>query len=378
MNPVRRLALEWEHRALRAAFREYGGWLRPAWYGEGDAVTREVVMARTSVGVLDASPLGKIEVIGPDAAALVDFNSYTTLSTLKPGRIRYGFMLTESGFVYDDGVTAKLGEDHYLVSCSSGHVAGVAARLEEWRQDRFDPTRVIVHNSTPQWATLTATGPRARAVIAALGFVVDLAHMSFVDATFQGLPARVARVSFTGDLSYEVSVPTRLAGALYRAMLGAAKAEGGGQLGSEALLVMRAEKGYLIAGKDTDGVTMPQDLGVTGPRDKRNSEYVGRRSLFSQAACDGNRRQFVGLASKTLLPTGAHVTEAVNGKLRSIGFVTSSYHSPTLQRPIALGLIARGRARIGEAVDLYHLGHMHKAIICEPCFLDPEGARLHA
>ena len=380
MNPVRRLALEPEHRRLGATFREYGGWLRPAWFGEGEAIAREAVMARETVGVLDASPLGKIEVMGPQAGALVDFNSYQTISTLKPGRIRYGFMLTESGFVYDDGVVAKLADDHYLVSCSSGHVAGVAARLEEWRQDRFDPARVIVHNSTPQWATVTASGPRARATVAALGLGVDLdlPHMSFADTQFQGRPARVARVSFTGDRSYEVSVPSRLAGALYRAMLEAARGQGGGPIGSEALLLMRAEKGYLIAGKDTDGATMPHDLGASGPRERRTSEYVGRRSLFCEAARDPNRRQFVGLASPGLLPTGAHATEGVRGKLRSLGFVTSSYFSPTLKRPIALALIERGRERLGETLPFYHLGHMHKATICEPCFLDPEGARLHA
>ncbi len=142
-NPVRRLALEPQHRRLGAVFREYGGWLRPAWYGDGEAIAREALRARQTVGVLDGSPLGKIEVFGPQAGALVDFNFYQTISTLKAMRIRYGFMLTETGFVYDDGVVAKVDDQHYIVSCSSGHVTGVAARLEEWRQDRFDPAQVI-------------------------------------------------------------------------------------------------------------------------------------------------------------------------------------------------------------------------------------------
>jgi sarcosine oxidase subunit alpha len=167
---------------------------------------------------------------------------------------------------------------------------------------------------------------------------------------------------------------------LYEAMLAAAARLGGGPLGSEALLLLRAEKGYLIAGKDTDGVTMPHDLGAAGPREKRRSEYVGRRSLFSEAALDVNRRQFVGLAAEgtTPLPTGAHAVEGDGVRLRSIGFVTSSYFSPTLRRPIALGLIERGRARWGETVTLYHLGQSLKTTICAPCFLDPEGARLNA
>ena len=213
---MRRLALENEHRAVGAVFREYGGWLRPAYYGAGDAhseIQREAKLARGSVAILDGSPLGKIEVLGPDAGALVDYNSYNTISSLKPGRIRYGFMLTEGGVVYDDGVVSKVSDEHYIVSCSSGHVAGVAMRLEEWRQDRFDPARVVVHNSTPHWATLTASGPRSRDLVAGLGLGVDLAdaalpHMAFADCRFQGKPARVARVSFTGDRSYEVSVPS--------------------------------------------------------------------------------------------------------------------------------------------------------------------------
>lgn len=384
-NPVRRLVLEPQHRKLGAVFREYGGWLRPAWYGEGEAVAREALRARESVGVLDGSPLGKIEVLGPQAGDLVDFNSYNTVSTLKPMRLRYGFMLTESGFVYDDGVIAKVDDRHYIVSCSSGHVTGVAARLEEWRQDRFDPRQVTIHNSTAQWATLTATGPKSKSLVASLDLGVDfddsrLPHMSFVDGVFAGRPARVARVSFTGDRSYEISVPSRAAPELFEAMLAAAARLGGGPLGSEALLLLRAEKGYLIAGKDTDGVTMPHDLGVTGPREKRRSEYVGRRSLFSEAALGANRRQFVGLAAEgaTPLPTGAHAVEGDGVRLRSIGFVTSSYFSPTLRRPIALGLIERGRARLGETVALHHLGQSLKATICAPCFLDSDGARLNA
>ena len=387
-NPARRLALEPEHRRAGAVFREYGGWLRPAYYGAGEAheaIQREALLARRSVGVLDASPLGKIEVFGPQAGALVDFNCYNTMSTLAPRRIRYGFMLTETGFVYDDGVVAKIDDRHYIVSCSSGHVQGVAARLEEFRQDRFDPGQVQVHNSTPQWATLTATGPRSRELVAALGLGADLddavlPHMSFVDATFAGAPARVARVSFTGDRSYEISVPTRRAAALHAAMMEAATRLGGGPLGSEALLLLRAEKGYLIAGKDTDGVTMPQDLGVTAPRDKRRGEFVGKRSLFTANALREDRPKLVGLTVEgaTPLPTGAHAVETREGKRRSIGFVTSSYFSPTLRRPIALGLLERGDARMGETIAFYHLGESLRATISPLCAFDPEGSRLHA
>ncbi len=387
-NPVKRLALENAHRAAGAVFREYGGWLRPGWYGKGqpgDEIAREALQARETVGILDGSPLGKIEVIGPQAGAVVDYNSYQTLSTLKPGRIRYGFMLTESGVIYDDGVVSKLSDEHYVVSCSSGHVGGVVLRLEEWRQDRFDRHQVMVHNSTPEWATLTATGPRSRDLVAMLALGVDLSdgalpHMGFADGAFLGSPARVSRVSFTGDRSYEVSVPMGKAGALHLAMMEAGRKLDAVLLGSEALLLLRAEKGYIIAGKDTDGTTMPQDLGITGPRDRRAGEFVGKRSLFTENALREDRQQGVGLSvadGEPPLPTGAHAVETRGGARRSIGFVTSSYQSPVLGRPIALALVERGLSRMGETIEFLHLGTTRRATIAPVCAFDPEGTRIH-
>jgi sarcosine oxidase subunit alpha len=388
-DPARRLVLENEHRAAGAAFREYGGWLRPAYYGCADAeaeIQREARVARETVAIFDASPLGKIEVFGPDAGALVDFNSYQTISTLRPCRIRYGFMLTENGIVYDDGVVLKVSDEHYIVSCSSGHVPGVVMRLEEWRQDRFDPARVVVHNSTSQSATLSASGPRSKELVAALGLGVNLAddtlpHMSFATGEFQGAQARVARVSFTGDRSYEISVPASRATILWETITRVGREMDAVLLGSEALLILRAEKGYIVAGKDTDGTTMPLDLGVSGPRDKRQSEYVGKRSLLTENAVRADRRQLVGLtvpAGEVQLPPGAHSIEQSDGRRRSTGFVTSSYVSPTLGRPIALALVERGRARIGEEIELIHLGKAHHAVIAELCSFDPEGGRLNA
>jgi len=387
-NPVRRLPLEAEHRAAGAVFREYGGWLRPAFYGAGaatDEIRREGLQARETVAIFDGSPLGKIEVFGPQAGEVVDYNSYQTLSTLKPGRTRYGFMLTESGVIYDDGVVTKLADDHYVVSCSSGHVAGVVLRLEEWRQDRFDRSRAFVHNLTPHWATLTACGPRARSLVAALSLGIDLddavlPHMAVAAGSFEGVPARVARVSFTGDRSYEISVPLSKATALWRAMNEAGRPLDAVLMGSEALLMLRAEKGYIIAGKDTDGTTMPHDLGIVGPRDKRQGEYAGKRSLFMDNALDADRQQFVGLAvadGGAMLPVGAHGVEPAAGGRRSIGYVTSSYDSPNAGQPVALGLIRQGLARTGEEIEIVHLGKTRRARIVSPCFFDPEGVRLN-
>jgi sarcosine oxidase, subunit alpha len=389
VNPLRRLPLEAEHRADGAQMREYGGWLRPAWYGRDEperAIQREAARARDSVALFDGSSLGKIEIIGPDAAALADFHSYNRLSRLKVGRIRYGFVLQESGVVFDDGVTLRLAQDRFLVSGSSGHTDAVRTRLELWRQDRFDARRVVIHDTTAQWATLTVTGPRSRDLIEACGLDValddqSLPHMAFATAMFDGGPLRVARVSFTGDRSYELSVPARRAASL-RARLAEKLPEfGGGLLGLEALMILRAEKGFIVIGKDTDGTTMPHDLGVTEPRDSRTDEYIGKRSLFMPVANGPRRKQLVGLSvasEEPPLPTGAHVTSGAGRARRSEGYVTSSYFSPTLGRAIALGLVEDGRARIGETVSIFHLGAERRATITAPVALDPEGQRLHA
>ena len=387
MNPLRRLPLEAEHRADGALFREYGGWLRPAWFGKGGEaaeVTREATAARKGVALFDGSPLGKIEVIGPDAATFLDFIFYNTMSTLKPGRCRYGFILTEQGAVYDDGVLVRLDDNRFVVSCSSSHVQGVGLMLEEWRQDRFDRSRVVIHDATARYATLTVTGPKSRALLQAVGLGVDLddaalPHMALTWGKFGSEPVRITRVSFTGDRSYELSIRANRALPLWRALKEAGRAFDAVLLGSEALMILRAEKGYIVIGKDTDGRTRPMDLGVSGPFEKKRGEYIGRRSLSLPAAAD-QARALVGLHSPggEVLPPGAHAVERTGTGRRSIGFVTTSHFSTTLNRPIALALIENGAARMGETVELHHMGRSLTARIAPACAFDPEGGRLHA
>ncbi|MBK5568372.1 2Fe-2S iron-sulfur cluster-binding protein [Ensifer sp. SSB1] len=389
MNPLRRLPLEKEHRAEGAVFREYGGWLRPAFYGAGpseERIQEEARAARDGVALFDGSPLGKIEVLGPDAASFLDFIYYNTVSTLGAGRCRYGFILTEAGNVYDDGVLVRLDENHFIVSCSSSHVAGVHALLEEWRQDRFDRRRVFIHDATSEMATLTITGPRARALLETidLGVLLDdqtLPHMAVASGIFEGTPVRVARISFTGERSYEISVPADLAGALWSRLRREGEDFGVTLLGLEALMILRAEKGYIVIGKDTDGTSRPMDFGLTAPLEKKKVEFLGRRSLITEDAQRPDRRQFVGLEivdGKGVLPTGAHGIERNHSGIRSAGFVTSSYFSPVLQRPIALGLIERGLSRMGEIVEFQHLRELRRARIVAPCAFDTDGGRLHA
>lgn len=377
--PVKRLALEPQHRAAGAHLRAYGGWLRPAWYGDRDAIAREVRTARERAALFDGSPLGKIEVIGPDAERFLDFIYYNTVATLKPGRARYGFMLTESGKVFDDGVLFRLAADRFVVSCSSSHVEAVATALTIWRQDQFDPSRVHIHDTTPHWTTLTVTGPASKRVLEALDLPFDLddaalPHMAVAEA--EGL--RLARVSFTGDRSYELSLPARRAEAFWSRIRAAGADVGLGLLGSEALLVMRQEKGLIIVGKDTDGTTLPQDLGLTGPRARKQGDYVGKRSLFTEEATRPGRRQLVGLDcdGSAPLPVGGHIV--AQAERASQGYVTSACFSPTLNRPIALGLVRDGAGRMGEMVVVYHLGARRPARIAPLCAFDPSWERLHA
>ncbi len=231
---------------------------------------RRSAPARRSA-LFDGSSLGKIEVIGPDAAKLVDFHSYNRLSTLKPGKIRYGFILSETGIVFDDGVTLRLADDRFLVSCSSGHTDAVVTRLELWRQDRFDPRRVVIHDATAQWATLTVTGPRARdlrrrARPRARARRPEPAAHGLRDGDVRGrAAARRAGELYRRPLLRTLRPGVARARALRAKIVAALPAFGGGLMGSEALMILRAEKGYIIVGKDTDGATMPHDLGAHGP-----------------------------------------------------------------------------------------------------------------
>lgn len=378
-SPLRRLAAEGAHRTMGASFRDYGGLLRPAFYGRDEgAITGECIAARQGAVVFDASSLGKVAVMGPKAGELLDFLFAGRMSNLAPGRIRYGLTLNEAGVVTDDGVVLCLGPDHFLVSCSSSHIGAFVASAEEWRQTRFGREVVYIHDRSAHWATMSLSGPQSKAVLAGLGVVADLddasfPHMSFVMGRFMGREARVARVSFTGERGYELSVPAGQAVALWQALTGA----GARPLGIEGLGWLRAEKGFIYVGQDTDGETMPHDLGFDAPRAKRKQGFVGDRALALPVAGEAERKQLVGLMRKDggVIPAGAHVI--AEGPRRSIGFVSSSHHSPTLGRGIALALVQGGRARIGEEVTWFDLGQTGRAVVTPACAYDPEGGRLN-
>jgi sarcosine oxidase subunit alpha len=333
---------------------------------------------RRGIGVFDASPLGKIRVAGRDAAAFLDRVYAGTMSTLAVGRCRYGLMLHESGIVFDDGVVLRVSEHEFLVGTTSAHASAVVFRLEEWLQCEWTALQVAVEDVTDQWATMTLAGPRALAQLHALGIdaaITDeaLPHMRFLDTTIADVPCRVVRVSFTGERSYEVSVPADYGEALWRRCVAADAIP----VGLEAVMRLRLEKGFLHVGSDTDGTTYPQDLGYGMTIANKAGDFIGRRSTMLPEAKRNGRHQFVGIAPVVLgqeIVAGSHF---VNNE-KSEGWVTSAGFSPVLGRFVALGMIENGRARIGETVTLQNLGVRTQAQICASCAYDPEGARLHA
>nr|WP_070959257.1 sarcosine oxidase subunit alpha family protein [Hyphomonas sp. Mor2] len=390
LMPMRLLPAQVSHRELGAQFEDYG-WKRAAFYArngetEKQAVTREVLAVRNGLGLFDASPLGKIEVFGPDAGEFLSRIYINNMKTLKPGRCRYGLMLDENGIVFDDGVLACLAENHYLVGTTSGHASVIAGQLEEWLQCEWLDLDVVTQDVTTSWAVMNINGAASRTVLESFETDIDFSkdsfpHMRFRSGTLQGVPCRVQRVSFSGELSYEVSVPSRYGKALWDAFMEAGKPYGIAPFGVEALMVLRTEKGYLHVGSDTDGMTMPQDLGFGRLIEKKAMDFVGRRSIMRPEGLRDDRRTLVGLEvldNGDALTVGAHiVAEGAKPPTPSQGWVTTSVYSPSLNRPIALALVEKGQARMGETVKVWDLGQTRPARIVQMGGYDPESERLN-
>jgi sarcosine oxidase subunit alpha len=387
-RPRATLPMHAGHVAAGALFEDFGGWQRPAAYpraGEdlAAAARREAAHVRAAVGIFDGSPLGKIMVEGPDAATFLDRIYVATMSTLAPGRLRYGLMLTEHGVVTDDGVCARLGPESFLVGTTSAAASRIAATLDEWLQGEWPDLRVFATPLTHQFGVVTVTGPRARATIAAAGSDIDLSrdafpHMHWRAGRIAGLIVRVMRVSFTGEASYEIQVAAGSTTELWDRLVDAGAAFGIAPFGIEALMTLRIEKGYIHVGSDSDGTTLPGDLGMAGGIARKASDFVGRRSLMRPEALRDDRHQLVGILPDNPhqpLRAGAHVVAAADG--RSEGYVTSACWSPALGRPIGLGMLRRGRARTGERIVLLDEGRRRDARVVAPCFVDPAGANLH-
>ena len=389
-EPVRKTALHEWHETANAEFENVGQWKRPWYYpqrGESmqEAVNRECLAVRSGVGLLDASTLGKIDVQGPDAAEFLDRVYTNDWKKLAVGRCRYGLMLGEDGMVMDDGVGSRLGEQHFVITTTTGGAAHVLAWLERWLQTEWPNLKVHLTSVTEHWATLSIAGPKSRALIAELCGDIDFSHkafpfMSYREGTVADVGARVFRISFTGELSYEINVPANYARHVWEQLMVAGIKYGITPYGTEVMHVLRAEKGFIIVGQDTDGSVTPLDLGMQWIVSK-NKDFIGKRSLSRADCTREDRKQLVGLATDSpndVLPEGAQLVDDPYLKIPMpmIGHVSSSYFSACLGRSVALALVKGGRARTGETVFAPLAGgKVLSATIASPVFYDAEGAK---
>ena len=389
-DPVRPTPMHQWHLQQGAAFEDVGQWKRPWYYpreGESmrEAVDRECLAARSAIGILDASTLGKIDVQGPDAAEFLERIYTNAWKRLAVGRCRYGLMCTEDGMVFDDGVTLRLDDHRFLVHTTSGNAARVLAWMEEWLQTEWPELDVYCSSVTEQLATASISGPLARRLLSEMTTDIDLdkdafPFMSWRGGRVAGLPARVARVSFTGESSFEINVPAGYGLSLWTALMQGGQRYGITPFGTEAMHVLRAERGFIIAGQDTDGTVTPIDLGMEWIV-SRNKDFIGKRSLDRADSTRDDRKQLVGLLTdnpEDVLPEGGQIVETLSEfPMRMIGHVTSSYFSANLGRSVALALVRGGRNRFGEPVKVPLERIVMSARITEPRFFDPDGERVH-
>jgi sarcosine oxidase subunit alpha len=390
-DPKRYTAMQPWHEANGAEFEDVGQWKRP-WYfpqaGESmhDAVNREAKAVRDSVGILDASTLGKIDVQGPDAREFMNRVYTNGWAKLDVGKCRYGLMCGEDGMLFDDGVTACLGDNHFLMTTTTGGAARVYEWLELWAQTEWPDLEVYFNTVTDHWATCTISGPNARKV---LEKVTDLdvsnENFKFMDwkaAEVAGVPGRIFRISFTGESSFEINVPAHYGLHVWEALIEAGKEFNITPYGTETMHVLRAEKGFIIAGQDTDGSVHPYDLNMGWAVGmKKPFPFIGKRGMQRQDCVRENRKQLVGLKTldpKVVLEEGAQAVLDPNHPkpMPMVGHVTSSYWSPNCGHSIAMALIKGGLSKMGEHVFFPMAdGRVIEAEICDPVFFDPKGER---
>lgn len=390
-DPERFTAMHAWHLARGVRFEDVGQWKRPWYFPVGnetmhEAVARECLAVRENVGILDASTLGKIDIQGKDAREFLARVYTNKWAQLGLNKCRYGLMCKDDGMVMDDGVTTCLGNDHFLMTTTTGGAAGILEWLELWHQTEWPELEVYFNSVTDHWATMTITGPRARDLLAEITDI-DLSKDSFKfmecrEGLVADVPARVYRISFTGELTYEINVQANYAMHVWHALFEHEAKYGLTPYGTETMHVLRAEKGFIIVGQDTDGSVTPEDLGMQWcvGYDKPFS-WIGKRALSRPDTRRKDRKQMVGLkpVDPTLvLQEGAQIVLDPNQRIpmKMMGHVTSSYYSPSLGHGFALALVVGGAERMGEKVYMPMAdGKVHEAEIVSPIFLDPKGER---
>ena len=387
---LRRTPMHDWHEAHGAHWEPVGHWRRPYCFPqEGEsietAVAREVTAVRSSLGLLDASTLGKIIVKGPDAGRFLDMLYTNMMSSLPVGKCRYGLMCSENGFLVDDGVVARLSDDTWLCHTTTGGADHIHGHMEEWLQTEWWDWQVYTANLTEQYAQIAVVGPKARRVLERLGGMDvskdTLPFMGWADGSLGGFDARVFRISFSGELSYEIAVPASQGRAFWDRLMEAGAEWGVTPYGTEALHILRAEKGFIMIGDETDGTVIPQDLGLGWALSKKKDDYLGKRAQQRSHMTDPERWKLVGLETLdgSVLPDGAYAVaegENDNAQRNTQGRVTSTYHSPTLGRGIAMGLVLRGPDRMGELLEFPRVdGTIVTTKVVSPVFYDAENTK---
>ena len=397
-DPARVTSIHPWHVAQGALFEDVGQWKRPWYYPQGSedmdtAVLRECAAVRDSVGFMDATTLGKIEIRGKDAGEFLNRVYTNAFKKLAPGSARYGVMCTLDGMIFDDGVTLRLDDDRYFMTTTTGGAAKVLDWLEEWHQTEWPELDVVCTSVTEQWSTIAVVGPKSRAVIAKVAPQLaenggleaeNFPFMTFRETTLaSGVQARVCRISFSGELAYEINIPSWYGLNTWEAVAAAGAEFNITPYGTETMHVLRAEKGYPIVGQDTDGTVTPQDAGMDWIVSKAK-DFIGKRSYLRQDASREDRKHLVSVLPvdhSLRLPEGTQLVEKgipvnpANGPVPMEGFVTSSYHSAALGRSFALALIQNGRNRIGETLVASLGDHLVDVVVGETVLFDAEGTR---
>ena len=389
---TRKTAIHDWHVKNNAEFENVGQWKRPWYYpksGESmhEAVQRESKAARNSAGILDASTLGKIDIQGTDSSEFLNRVYTNAWSKLAIGKCRYGLMLNEDGMVYDDGVTTRLGENHYIMTTTTGGAANVLSKLEDYLQTEWPELDVYLTTVTDQYSTISICGPNSKKIIKKVIPGIDLSdenfpHMSFKNTKIDNVNCRIMRISFTGEHSYEINIQSNYGKDVWEKCIDLGKEFNITPYGTETMHLLRAEKGFIITGQDTDGTMTPSDLQMDWIIGKKKYDFIGKRSLYRSDTIRKDRKQLVGLLTddpNEVLEEGAQIIEDLNKKpVEMLGHVTSSYFSPNLNKSIALAVVKGGKELKGKKLFVPMENKNINVTITDTVFYDKDNKRLNA
>ena len=391
-DAFRRTPMNDWHIENKAEFENVGQWKRAWYYPKNnetmhEAVQRESKAARNSAGILDASTLGKIDIQGTDASEFLNRVYTNAWSKLAIGKCRYGLMLNEDGMVYDDGVTTRLDENHYIMTTTTGGAANVLGKLEDYLQTEWPELDVYLSSVTDHYATASICGPNSKKILNKLIPDLDLSdesfpHMSFKNAKIGNIKCRIMRISFTGEHSYEINIQANYGEDLWKKCMEAGKEFNITPYGTETMHLLRAEKGFIIVGQDTDATMTPIDLQMDWIVSKKKYDFIGKRSLYRSDTMKEDRKQLVGLLTDNpseVLEEGAQIVADTSLKpVEMLGHVTSSYYSPNLNKSIALAVVRGGKNMLGQKLFIPMENKNINVTIVDPVFFDKENLRLNA